>query len=135
MCRPAQSSRIILTFGCPTQGGLLASKMVKYLNCYLRVLYKCVIFAVENITHSDMNNAVITRKQTSFRLSSDLIERLQEEAKRHNRSLNNLVESVLMAFVSERPNKTTLAAMKEAESGKELETLDLSSFRSFVSSL
>lgn len=82
-----------------------------------------------------MNNAALIRKQTSFRLSSELLVRLQEEAKRHNRSLNNLVESVLMAFVAERPNKTTLAAMKEAESGKELETLDLDSFRSFVNSL
>ncbi len=83
----------------------------------------------------DMNTASITRKQTSFRLNEDLLKRLQEEAKRHNRSLNNLVESVLMAFVSERPNKTTLAAMKEAESSDNLETLDLGNFRSFVDSL
>lgn len=61
-----------------------------------------------------MNTASTVRKQTSFRLSENLLARLQEEAKRHNRSLNNLVESVLMAFVSERPNKTTIAAMKEA---------------------
>lgn len=81
-----------------------------------------------------MNTASI-RKQTSFRLSEDLIARLQEEAKRHNRSLNNLVESVLMAFVSERPNKTTLAAMKEAETSSSLETLDLENFRKFVDSL
>jgi hypothetical protein len=81
-----------------------------------------------------MNTATI-RKQTSFRLSTDLLERLQEEAKRHNRSLNNLVESVLMAFVKERPNKTTLAAMKEAEESDSLETLDLSNFRRFVDSL
>lgn len=81
-----------------------------------------------------MNTAPI-RKQTSFRLSEDLIARLQEEAKRHNRSLNNLVESVLMAFVSERPNKTTLAAMKEAETSSSLETLDLGNFRKFVDSL
>ncbi len=40
-----------------------------------------------------------------------------------------------MAFVSERPNKTTLAAMKEAETSDNLETLDLGSFRSFVDSL
>lgn len=40
----------------------------------------------------DMNTASITRKQTSFRLNEDLLKRLQEEAKRHNRSLNNLVE-------------------------------------------
>ncbi len=83
----------------------------------------------------DMNTASSNRKQTSFRLSEELLSKLQAEAKRHNRSLNNLVESILMAFVSERPNKTTLAAMKEAESSENLETLDLGSFRSFVDSL
>ena len=82
-----------------------------------------------------MNTTSTLRKQTSFRLSAELIERLQIEAKRHNRSLNNLVESVLMAFLSERPNKTTLSAMKEAESSDSLETLDLNNFRSFVDSL
>ena len=82
-----------------------------------------------------MNTASITRKQTSFRLSENLLKRLQEEARRHNRSLNNLVESVLMAFVAERPNKTTLAAMNEAETSDNLETLDLDNFRSFVDSL
>lgn len=82
-----------------------------------------------------MNTASTVRKQTSFRLSENLLARLQEEAKRHNRSLNNLVESVLMAFISERPNKTTIAAMKEAETSENLETLDLKSFRSFVDSL
>ena len=66
----------------------------------------------------DMNTASIKRKQTSFRLSEDLLSRLQAEAKRHNRSL-----------------KTTLAAMKEAETSDNLETLDLNSFRSFVDSL
>lgn len=40
-----------------------------------------------------------------------------------------------MAFVSENPNKKTLAAMKEAETSDNLETLDLDSFRSFVESL
>ena len=79
--------------------------------------------------------ASITRKQTSFRLSEDLLSRLQAEAKRHNRSLNNLVESVLMAFVADRPNKTTHAEMKEAETSDNLETRDLNSFRSFVDSL
>lgn len=82
-----------------------------------------------------MNTASTVRKQTSFRLSESLLAKLQEEAKRHNRSLNNLVESVLMAFVSERPNKTTLAAMKEAETSDNLETLDLKGFRDFVDSL
>ncbi len=80
-------------------------------------------------------DTAIPRKQTSFRLSEGLIERLREEARRHNRSLNNYVESILMAFIAEKPNPTTLAAMKEAESGKNLETLDLANFRSFVESL
>lgn len=77
----------------------------------------------------------ITRTQTSFRLSNELIEKLRVEAKRHNRSLNNLVESVLMAFISRKPNETTLAAMREAETSDNLETLDLDDFRSFVDSL
>lgn len=77
----------------------------------------------------------ITRTQTSFRLSNDLIDKLREEAKKHNRSLNNLVESVLLAFVSHQPNATTIAAMREAETSNDLETLDLSNFRNFVDSL
>ena len=97
------------------------------------MLYKCIIFALQISKH--MSTASIPRKQTSFRLSEELLSRLQAEAKRHNRSLNNLVESVLMAFVADRPNKTTLAAMKEAETSENLETLDLSTFRSFVDSL
>ena len=82
-----------------------------------------------------MNTASISRKQTSFRLSEDLLSRLQAEAKRHNRSLNNLVESVLMAFVADKPNKTTLAAMKEAETSETLVTVVLYSLRSCVDSL
>lgn len=75
------------------------------------------------------------RKQTSFRLNPELLDTLRIEAKRHNRSLNNFVESILMAFVSEKPNKITLSAMKEAEEDKNLETLNLDNFRSFVDSL
>ena len=80
-------------------------------------------------------NTTAIRKQTSFRLNSELIENLRKEAKRHNRSLNNYVESILMAFMAEKPNDITLAAMKEAERGDNLETLDLDNFRSFVDSL
>lgn len=80
-------------------------------------------------------NTAIVRKQTSFRLSEDLIKRLQIEAKRHNRSLNNLVESVLMTFVANNPNPETLAAMKEAEAGVELDIVNPSDFRGFVDSL
>ena len=80
-------------------------------------------------------NTTLTRKQTSFRLNPELIENLRIEAKRHNRSLNNFVESILMAFLAEKPNKVTLAAMKDAEINENLETLDLDNFKSFVDSL
>ena len=100
----------------------MLNRKLNYL--YLDMLYKCTIFALQN--GMTMNTASVTRKQTSFRLSENLLKRLQIEAKKHNRSLNNLVESVLLAFVSEKPNKTTLAAMKEAETSDNLETLDLS---------
>lgn len=80
-------------------------------------------------------NTQTLRTQTSFRLNKALVETLREEAQKHNRSLNNYVESILLAFVNHRPNPTTLAAMKEAERGENLETLDLSNFRAFVNSL
>ena len=80
-------------------------------------------------------NATSIRKQTSFRLSEDLIASLRVEAQKHNRSLNNLVESILLAFIAERPNPTTLKAMQDAETGRGLETLDLKDFKNFVRSL
>jgi plasmid stability protein len=80
-------------------------------------------------------DATITRTQTSFRLNDGLIKKLRIEAKKHNRSLNNLVESILMAFVANKPNEETLAAMHEAETSNNLETLDLKNFRRFVDSL
>ncbi len=47
-------------------------------------------------------NSISTRKQTSFRLNAELLSKLQEEAKLRNRSLNNLVESILITFVSKK---------------------------------
>lgn len=77
----------------------------------------------------------IIRKQTSFRLREDLLEVLQREAKKANRSLNNFVESTLMDAMYSQPNEETLAAIKEAESGEKLETLDLDNFKNYVKSL
>ncbi|MDR0430702.1 MAG: toxin-antitoxin system HicB family antitoxin [Tannerellaceae bacterium] len=76
----------------------------------------------------------VERKQTSFRLRKDLLERLQVIAKEENRSLNNFVESALMDIIYHEPNAVTLAAMKEARLSKNLETVDMSSFESFVKS-
>ena len=79
--------------------------------------------------------AVVGRKQTSFRLREDLLRKMQLEARKENRSLNIFVESKLMDLMYSQPNETTLSAMKEAESGTELETLDLDNFKDYVKSL
>ena len=57
--------------------------------------------------------AVVGRKQTSFRLREDLLRKMKLEARKENRSLNNFVENKLM----------------------ELETLDLDNFKDYVKSL
>jgi len=79
--------------------------------------------------------SAIERKQTSFRLRTDLLERLHVVAKEENRSLNNFVESALMDIICRKPNTVTLEAMQESESGEALETLDLTNFKEYVSSL
>ena len=83
-----------------------------------------------------MNTRVSTnKKQTAFRFSEDLLERLKDRARKDNRSLNNYVEKLLMEAVYDEPNEETVAAMKEAKEGKGLETLDLAKFKEFVASL
>ena len=77
----------------------------------------------------------IVRRQTSFRLSEDLLNRLREEATKVNRSLNNYVESALMDLVYKKPNQQTIDAINEAKSDKELETLDLDNFSQYVAKL
>lgn len=77
----------------------------------------------------------VVRKQTSFRLREDLLQILQEQAKKANRSLNNFVESTLMDAVYSEPNEETIAAIEEARSGKSAGTIDASSFDAFMKSL
>ena len=60
----------------------------------------------------------IIRKPASFRLRADLLERLRNNAVRENRTLNNYVESVLLDYISNEPNETTKAAIREAMSGR-----------------
>ena len=78
---------------------------------------------------------VIDRKQTAFRLSTDLLAKLKEAATRENRSLNNYVESVLMDVVYNNPKKLTLKAMKEAKESSELETLNSSNLETLINAL
>ena len=75
------------------------------------------------------------RKQTAFRLSAALMERLRIEAKRENRSLNNLVEVLLTESLDRRPNPDTVAAIEETRSGKYAGELDASSFDAFMKSV
>lgn len=56
-----------------------------------------------------MNTIAFDRKQTAFRLRTDLLDRLKVAAKKENRSLNNYVESVLLDAVYREPNEETLA--------------------------
>lgn len=60
----------------------------------------------------------IIRKPASFRLRTDLLERMKRNAARENRTLNNYVESVLLDIVYDEPNEVTKAAIEEARSGK-----------------
>ena len=78
---------------------------------------------------------IVERKQTSFRLRTDLLKRMEKEASKENRSLNDFVESILMDNMYFQPNETTLAAMREAESGVELEKPDVDNFIEYVQSL
>ena len=61
---------------------------------------------------------IALKKNQSFRLSVELIDRLKQLAKRQNRSLNNYVETVLLDAAYHEPNAVTLEAMEEAESGR-----------------
>ena len=80
---------------------------------------------------------VVLKKNQSFRLSVELIERLKQLAKRQNRSLNNYVETVLLDAAYHEPNAMTLAAMKEAESGtlNNVPSLDMSSIEAMEKSM
>lgn len=77
----------------------------------------------------------ITRTQTAFRLSDELLKRLKLEARKQNRSLNNFVESVLMDAVYRTPNNETLATMEEARESRNLETINLDNLEGFIESL
>ena len=59
----------------------------------------------------------IRRKQTSFRLRTDLLEEMKNAAKRENRTLNNYLESLLLNYFYSEPNEVTKAAIEEAMSG------------------
>lgn len=77
---------------------------------------------------------VAIKKLTAFRLNSDLLDKLKSAAKREHRSLNNFVECLLMDAMYSEPNEETKAAIEEARAGKNLKTIDTSSFENFLKS-
>ena len=84
-----------------------------------------------------MDMQIAVKRNQSFRLSGELIDTLKQLAKRQNRSLNNYVETVLLDAAYRTPNATTLAAMKEVESGvlRNEPELDLSSVEAMEKSM
>lgn len=80
---------------------------------------------------------IALKKNQSFRLSVDLIDKLKQLAKRQNRSLNNYVETLLLDAAYHEPNATTLAAMREAESDimDSVPSLDMSSIEAMEKSM
>ena len=61
----------------------------------------------------------IQRKQTSFRLRTDLLDFMKEDAARTNRTLNNFLESLLLDYYYNEPNEVTKAAIEEAMNRKD----------------
>lgn len=84
-----------------------------------------------------MNFTAITPEKTttSFRLNSQLLERLKALAKNNNRSLNNYVETVLFDFAYHEPNDDTLEALKEAQSGKKMDNFEMKELDEMISKL
>ena len=80
---------------------------------------------------------IALKKNQSFRLSVDLIDKLKQLAKRQNRSLNNYVETLLLDAAYHEPNTTTLAAMREADSDimDTVSPLDMSSIEAMEKSM
>ena len=84
-----------------------------------------------------MNTQTITSEKTttSFRLNSDLVERLRSMARRNNRSLNNFVETILYDVAYNEPNEETKAAINEARSGKKMDRFDMAELDAMISAL
>lgn len=68
----------------------------------------------------------VLRRSTSFRLKTDLLLVLKQQAKECNTSLNKYVEHILYNAAYEEPNTITMQAIQEAKSGlrKENEVFD-----------
>ena len=83
-----------------------------------------------------MNTRVSSnKKQTAFRFSEDLLERLKVRAKKDNRSLNNYVEKILMEAVYDEPNEETVGRSRQAAPGQRADRLPECHSRYFPESI
>lgn len=80
-------------------------------------------------------STVLQKIPTTINLRSDLIESLNNEAKKNKQPLDMFIENILMEVSFDEPNKDTVEAIKELRSGKYAGTLDVSSYVLFVKSL
>ena len=74
------------------------------------------------------------RKQGKLRITVELRERLNQEARKEHRSVNNLVEGILLDAMYYEPNEETIEAIEEARAGRYAGTIDLSSREAFIRS-
>ena len=73
--------------------------------------------------------------EIALRLDKGLIDQLEKEAKRENKSLNSYVEKMLRKLSRRQPNPETMEAIREARENDNLEVLDVDHFKEFVASL
>lgn len=66
-----------------------------------------------------MEATTIQRRQTSFRLRTDLLDDMKIAAQKQNRTLNNFLESLLLDYFYAEPNEVTKAAIEEAMNRKD----------------
>ena len=74
------------------------------------------------------------RKQVTIRITDELRERLNQEAQKEHRSVNNLVEGILLDAMYYEPNEETIEAIEEARAGRYAGTIDMSSREAFIRS-
>lgn len=75
------------------------------------------------------------KEDFTIQLTIDLVERLKAMALSQNKSVDGLVEGILLDAVYYEPNEETLAAMAEAKKGSLQGPLDLTSIESMYKSM
>ena len=73
--------------------------------------------------------------EIALHLDKGLIDQLEKEAKKENKSLNGYVEKMLRKLIRRQPNPETMEAIREARENDNLEVLDVDHFKEFVASL